>query len=56
MKCEECGKKLKVVRRCRQVRMRCEGCKREFRIHEIAHRLDETTEELLARYTTIIYD
>ncbi len=56
MKCRKCGKKLEVVRRCRQVRLRCSGCSREYRIHEVAADLDAETEALLERYTTIIYD
>ncbi len=56
MKCRKCGKKLEVVRRCRQVRLRCRGCRHEYRIHEVAADLDAETEALLERYTTIIYD
>jgi uncharacterized Zn finger protein len=56
MKCRKCGEKLEVVRRCRQVRLRCTGCSREYRVHEIASELDAATEDLLANYTTIIYD
>ncbi|WP_267313786.1 hypothetical protein [Desulfosediminicola flagellatus] len=41
---------------CRRVRMRCTGCKKEYHIHEVASDLDEETEEILARYTTIVYD
>lgn len=54
--CEKCGKKLQVVRRCRQVRLKCTGCQHEFQIHEVATRLDSATEALLGQYTTIIYD
>lgn len=56
MKCKECGHELEVVRRCRQVRLRCGGCRKEYRIHEVAAELDGETEELLAQYTSIIYD
>jgi len=56
MNCEKCGEKLEVVRRCRQVRLRCTGCKKEFQVHEVASRLDSETEALLNQYTTIIYD
>jgi len=56
MQCPECRKKLEVVRRCRQVRLRCTGCGREFSIHELAAGLDEETEAILERYTCIIYD
>lgn len=54
--CEKCGAKLQVVRRCRQVRLQCTGCQREYRIHEVASRLDSATEAILGQYTTIIYD
>ena len=54
--CEKCGAKLEVVRRCRQVRLKCSGCQREFQIHEVASRLDSATEAILGQYTTIIYD
>ena len=56
MKCEKCGGKLLVVRRCRQVRLKCQGCLEEFQIHEVASQLDKETEEELSKYTTIIYD
>jgi predicted amidophosphoribosyltransferase len=56
MICEDCGAKLKVVRRCRQVRLKCDGCGREFQVHEVADRLDAETEEILANSTSIIYD
>jgi len=56
MKCEKCGDKLEVVRRCSQVRLQCRGCQKEFKIHEVAARLDSETEEELGKYTTIIYD
>jgi hypothetical protein len=56
MKCRKCGKKLEVVRRCRQVRLMCTGCRKEYHIHEVAADLDVETEEQLAKYTTIIYD
>lgn len=54
--CEKCGGKLEVVRRCRQVRLKCKGCQREYRIREVAARLDSATEALLGQYTTLIYD
>ena len=56
MQCPECQGELEVVRSCRKVRMRCRQCHREFHIHEVADILDEATEELLARYPSIIYD
>lgn len=56
MNCEKCGDKLEVVRRCRQVRLQCRGCMKEYQIHEVASRLDSETEEELSKYTTIIYD
>ena len=56
MKCRECDKQLVVQRRCRQVRLQCTGCRKEFRIHEIAADLDRETEAELERFTCIIYD
>lgn len=56
MKCRECSAKLEVHRMCRRVRMRCTVCKKEYQIHEVAADLDRETEEILERYTTIIYD
>ncbi|MBM9614970.1 hypothetical protein JWJ90_11815 [Desulfobulbus rhabdoformis] len=56
MNCRECGERLEVERRCRQVRLRCQGCHKEYQIHEVAADLDPETEALLERYTCIIYD
>ncbi|MCL7487687.1 MAG: hypothetical protein M8357_05905 [Desulfobulbaceae bacterium] len=56
MKCEKCGDKLEVVRRCSQVRLKCRGCLQEFQVHEVASRLDSETEAELSNYTAIIYD
>lgn len=56
MKCKDCDKKLEVARRCRQVRLKCSGCGREYQIHEVASDLDAETEAQLERYTCIIYD
>ncbi len=56
MQCKKCKNRLEVVRRCRQVRLKCKGCQQEFQVHEVAADLDHETEELLARYTCIIYD
>ncbi|MGR0481142.1 MAG: dual CXXC motif small (seleno)protein [Candidatus Electronema sp. V4] len=56
MQCRKCGQKLEVVRRCRQVRLRCEGCGKEYRIHEVAADLDADMEKQLERHTSIIYD
>ncbi len=56
MKCQECGKVLKVHRRCRQVRLKCSGCQKEYQIHEVASELDRETEMELERFTCIIYD
>jgi len=56
MVCEECNGLLEVIRACRRVRMRCRSCGREFQIHEVAHRLDQEAEEILSRWTCIIYD
>ena len=56
MKCKKCSGKLEVHRQCRRVRMRCTVCGREYQIHEVAGELDRETEEILERYTAIIYD
>jgi hypothetical protein len=57
MQCRQCGhKKLTIVRRCKQVRLRCENCGKEHRIHELAAELDPETEKLLEQYNCIIYD
>jgi hypothetical protein len=56
MICKECKEKLEILRMCRKVRMQCKGCGKEYQIHEIADQLDRETEEMLAPYTTIIYD
>jgi DNA-directed RNA polymerase subunit M/transcription elongation factor TFIIS len=56
MQCRKCGHTLEVNRRCRQVRLKCSGCGHEYQIHEVAADLDQETEELLERYTCIIYD
>lgn len=56
MQCKKCQGKLVVERRCRQIRMRCSECGHEYRIHEVADRMDRETEEILERYTAIIYD
>ncbi len=56
MKCKKCNGDLEILRRCRKIHMQCNRCGQEFQIHEIADQLDPETEEILARYTTIIYD
>jgi uncharacterized protein YbaR (Trm112 family) len=56
MQCPECEGKLEVARSCRRVRMCCAACGHEFQIHEVADRLDAEAEELLSRYTAVIYD
>ncbi|BCO08217.1 dual CXXC motif small (seleno)protein [Desulfolithobacter dissulfuricans] len=56
MQCKKCQGKLEVSRRCRQVRLKCTRCGQEYQIHELASELDRETEEILERYTCIIYD
>jgi hypothetical protein len=56
MQCRKCREKLEVARRCREVKLRCNGCGREYHVHEVAADLDEETERILERYTCIIYD
>jgi len=56
MHCKKCKGKLEVLRMCRKIRMRCTCCGKEYQIHEVADLLDRETEEILERYTSIIYD
>lgn len=56
MECKKCNGKLQVARSCRRVRLQCTSCQHEYQIHEVANQLDAETEEILARYTSIIYD
>jgi len=56
MECKKCGGRLEVLRACWKVRMKCRKCGTEFRIHEVSDQLDHETEEMLARYPSIIYD
>lgn len=56
MQCKECRGRLEVLRTCRRVRMKCGKCGREYQIHEVADQMDPETEEVLSRYTCIVYD
>ena len=56
MQCRKCTERLEVHRSCRRIRLRCTGCGHEYHIHEVASDLDRETEELLERFTAIIYD
>ncbi|MFC1845175.1 dual CXXC motif small (seleno)protein [Thermodesulfobacteriota bacterium] len=56
MKCKKCSGKLKILRMCSKVRMQCNKCGEEYHIHEVSDQLDKETEEMLASYTSIIYD
>jgi DNA-directed RNA polymerase subunit M/transcription elongation factor TFIIS len=56
VKCKECGATLQVHRRCRQIRLKCSSCQKEYQIHEVAADLDPETEAELERFTSIIYD
>lgn len=56
MQCRKCEGTLKVLRRCRQIRLQCDKCLHEYQIHEVAADLDAATEAELERYTVIIYD
>ena len=57
MTCPSCNEGLlTIMRSCGRVRMDCRQCRQQFQIHEVAHRLDEPTEEILARWNSIIYD
>ena len=55
MQCKKCEGKLEVARSCWRVKMRCMRCGLEYEINEVAHELDAETEEILARYPSIIY-
>ena len=56
MQCRKCTGRLEVHRSCRRIRLRCTGCGHEYHIHEVASDLDRETEELLERFTAIMYD
>jgi hypothetical protein len=56
MKCRKCKGQLEVLRVCRKICMQCKECGKEYLIHEIVQELDKETEELLSRYTSLIYD
>ena len=56
MQCKKCKGRLEISRSCRRVRMRCLKCGHEYQIHEVADQLDAETEEILSRWTCIIYD
>lgn len=45
-----------MLRQCRKIRLQCQVCGQEYRIHEVADQIDPETEEVLSRYTVIIYD
>ncbi|MFU8818725.1 MAG: dual CXXC motif small (seleno)protein [Desulfurivibrio sp.] len=56
MTCPTCAGLLDILRSCGRVRMGCRQCQRQYQIHEVADRLDERAEEVLSRWTAIIYD
>lgn len=56
MRCPACEGVLSILRSCGRVRMACGHCQHQYRIHEVADRLDEQAEEVLSRWTSIIYD
>lgn len=57
MICPRCDEgRLTIRRSCGRVHMECRQCAQRFRIHEVAHRLDEQTEAILERWNSIIYD
>ena len=56
MECKKCKGNLEVLRMCRRIRMKCTRCGHEYHIHEVADQLDDATEEILSRWTCIIYD
>ncbi|MGW8161095.1 MAG: dual CXXC motif small (seleno)protein [Desulfobulbales bacterium] len=56
MNCKKCNGTLRILRICRKIRMQCEDCGQEYRIHEVADQLDHETEYILEQYNVIIYD
>jgi len=56
MRCKKCIGELEVLRTCGKVQMRCRGCKKEYKIHEVADQLNPEIEAILENYTAIIYD
>lgn len=55
--CPQCDQgRLGVLRSCGRVRLCCNQCSHQFQIHEVADRLDDRAEEILSRWTCIIYD
>ena len=56
MECKQCHQPLRIERRCRQIRLQCPQCKKEYHIHELAAELDPAMEKELERYSCIIYD
>ena len=56
MECKKCHQPLQIVRRCRQVRLKCPKCEREYAVHELASGLDAAMEKELEKFSCIIYD
>ncbi len=45
--CEQCGEPLTVARTCHMAYLRCEHCKKDFRIQEYLDSMDPTMEAFL---------
>ncbi len=56
MQCPQCQEQLRIERRCRQVRLRCPQCKKEYQLSECAAAIDADLERELERFPCIIYD
>ena len=56
MKCKQCQSPLQVLRRCRQIRLQCPRCQKEYRIQELASELDSAMEKELEKFSCIMYD
>ncbi|MDE5832936.1 MAG: hypothetical protein K2H64_08130 [Desulfovibrio sp.] len=47
IKCPKCGKTLKIVRSCREVKMRCDACGSSWPLSEFINQADEAMEEFI---------
>lgn len=56
MECTLCHERLRVERRCRQVRLRCPRCEKEYRLSACAADIDAELEKELERFPCIICD
>jgi hypothetical protein len=56
MICRKCDGRLEILRICSRVLVQCVECKHKYHIHEVVDQLDSETENLLNRYTCLVYD